>query len=847
MAQDVINKTLGQVSQYNPLSIERGACILAFNCVFHREGIAENRRGFKYYATPTSTDVDAFLQFDGRILAQTTSNLWLDNGSGTFSSVASTTPPSGSVLRSVEAKNNLYVTTSTGVYRLDSISAPTFVEAGVPRPLDLDLTLVTAVGGFVPASTATFPQLGYRAIVSRTDTNANVYYSAPSMRQIVTNSDAANAKNVTVRVYIPSGVTTSDSVLVYRTSTFNATSASEDQCGDEMQLVYVSPVTSTDVTNGYIQFTDVLIDALLGASLYTNASQQGISQENSRPPLAYDVELYKDCVFFGNTSTLQVLNFSIIAIANLSGNVLRIKDGTNTLNLSFGATEDVTIPRAKVFGSSLTAQNIADTAKSICKMINLYASNNFLRAYYVSGASDLPGQIALEARSLSQVAFWLECTDATMAASFSPQPPAFGLGPKADTKSNNSLMYNGLYYSKPDQPEHVPTLNYFPVGSSSKQILRLAALRDSLIIMKEDGVFRLVGNTPNDFSISPLDLTVEVLAPNSVAILGNNVYALSNQGFVSISDSGVEIVSRDITPDVRRLIANPNIATLCSAVGYENEGDYIVSTVSEPSVSVPDMCWVYNYLTKQWSTTDVAFDAAIVEKESNTFYFANSVIQDNSIFKERKDGTDTDYQDYEYDVTITAVGSTTITFTSSSVIPRKGDIIAQTVSGDDFTANIKEITATNGTSYTATVVGDMPGFEAAAATAYRGILMTVKYQPFFAESPHTLKQGRSIAYFPDPVGTQSTATSITVLFESNFDSDITEVLVEGSASNWGSGGWGQFPWGGGGAQYFPTLIPRNKSYFSLLFHGFKHQNAREKCTICTVGINYEQVSDKVGK
>jgi len=123
----------------------------------------------------------------------------------------------------------------------------------------------------------------------------------------------------------------------------------------------------------------------------------------------------------------------------------------------------------------------------------------------------------------------------------------------------------------------------------------------------------------------------------------------------------------------------------------------------------------------------------------------------------------------------------------------------------------------------------------------------VKYHPFFAESPHTLKQGRSIAYFPDPVGTQSTATSITVLFESNFDSDVTEVLVEGSASNWGSGGWGQFPWGGGGAQYFPTLIPRNKSYFSLLFHGFKHSNAREKCTICTVGINFEQVSDKVGR
>jgi len=185
VAQEVINKTLGQVSQYNPLSVERGACITASNCVFHREGIAENRRGFQYYATPTSTDVDAFLQFDGRILAQTASNLWLDNGSGTFSSIASTTPPTGSVLRSVEAKNNSYITTSAGIYRLDSVTSPTFVEAGVPRPLDVNLTLVDRIApavGFIPiavASPADYPQVGYRAIISRTDSNGNVYYSAP--------------------------------------------------------------------------------------------------------------------------------------------------------------------------------------------------------------------------------------------------------------------------------------------------------------------------------------------------------------------------------------------------------------------------------------------------------------------------------------------------------------------------------------------------------------------------------------------------------------------------------------------------------------------------------------------
>lgn len=848
MAQEVITKTLGKVSQYNPLSVERGACIVADNAVFQREGIAQNRRGFSLYATPGATDVEAFLQFGGKILAQTATDLTIDNGSGTFSTIAAAAGPTGSILRSAESKNNLYITTSNGMYRLENSSGSVYKSAGCPKPLDLVVSTTTSASGFLPVQAgAVYPQVGYRAIISRSDTNDNVYYSAPSMRQIVTNTDAANAKNVTVRVYIPGDVVSGDSVLVYRTETFSATSGSVDQCGDEAKLCYVAEVTSTDVTNGYIEFTDVLIDDMLGASLYTNASQQGIAQENSRPPLAYDVEVFKNCLFFGNTSTLQTLTFSLISVTNLTGNVLRITDGTNTVNLQFGATEDATIPQAKVFGATLTTQNIADTAKSICKIINLYTANTYFRAYYVSGAGDLPGQITLEARALSQSPFYLECTNTSMAASLSPQPPTLTNGPRANTESNNSTLQNGLYYSKPDQPEHVPALNFFTVGNASKQILRLASLRDSLIIIKEDGVFRLVGNTPNDFSLSPLDLTVEVIAANSVSVLGNSVYALSNQGFVSISDSGVQIISRDIEPDVAQLIATPGIAALTSATGYENERNYIVSTVSDPSVTVPDICYVYNYLTRQWSTWDYGFDAAIVERESNVYYFANSVIENNAVFKERKAGTTADYQDYSYAITLTAVGTTTVTFTSSTVTPRSGDVIEQDVGGTLYPINIDEVTSTIGSSYTVTVIGDMPPFTTGAATAYRGIKMTIKYHPFYADSPHTLKQGRAIAFFPDPVGLKSTATSIKATFESNFDSSADEIVIDGSASNWGSGPWGSFAWGGGGAQYFPTLIPRNKSYFALLFYGFIHQNAREKCTICTVGINYNSVSDKVGR
>jgi hypothetical protein len=838
VAQDIIEKTLGKVSQFNPMSVEKGSCIVAENCVFEREGVAENRRGHAYYAevgAAPATVVKQFLTYLDTTLIHYDSKIAFDNGTSSPTDYGgSYDAPTGSKIRSAESNRNLYFTTSEGIKRISNVTGTAAVKAGLSRPTVTTLAL-TGASGFLADNTG----VAYRACFVRYDTWGNTYTSEPSLRNVINSFTTGGTRNVTVRIYLTGEITTSDLVQVYRTSGTTVAAATDDNAGDECALVYQINPTSTDITNGYIEFTDSIVDALRGASLYTNASQQGAAQENGLPPLCYDTALFKGSMCFAQTATKERLSVALIATASLTGKTLLIKNGTSTITMAFGAAENAATPQAKVFATGIAAYDIAETAKSICKMLNLYSSNSMVNAYYQSGSGDLPGKILLEGENLGDAEFYLEASDTAIAGMFSPQPPT--TGPATATTSANDTRLNGLYVSKPNQPEHVPALNYYLVGANNKKIKRIAALRDSLIILKEDGVFRLVGGSPSDFSITPLDNTVILKADNSVVVLGNQVFALTNQGIVSISDSGVVIVSRDIEPDIKNLLSYTDLEDYCFGIAYETDRHYILSTKETSSDTEFNICYVYNYLTQAWSTWTFGISAGIVEPTIGKLFFSKTNL--NIVYKERKDNADTDYQDPEFAITITAIGTTSVTFTSSTT-PNAGDVIEQSGQSELITSVVA-----NGTGdYTCQISGLIPSLWAAgAAYVYPGVDMTIKYHPWHAGAPHMLKQVRSVSYFPDPVGSRSSASSIVATVESNFDNSTDEITVDGQAGSWGGSAWGSTPWGGGTGQFFPTLIPVNKSYCAFLMVGFKHINARERISVCTVGLNFEVVGDRVGR
>lgn len=834
MAQDTVTKCLGLVTQYNPLTVSSGALIVADDCTIKRENCIENRRGYDTYGSIGST-ASQMMNYLSRSLVQYSTKVAYDNGSGTFSDYSgSYSPPTGRKMRFLEARSNLYVTTDSGVKVFSDVAGTVARSSGVPRSLEPNLSLNAAGTGFL----STAKQVAYRALIYRTDANANVIFGYPSSRVVISNASGVS-KNIDITIYLVSEVTTGDLIQVYRTAQVTGSSTS-DNSGDEMALIYQAKPSSTDISNGFITFTDSVDDSLRGTALYTNPSQEGILQGNDRPPVSKDLELYKNnFLFYANTSTKQRMNMTLVGTSGLTGKTLTLAGVT----YNFGATEIISgggSPQAKVSATGTAAVDIDLTARSLVNVINRYASNTAIYAYYNTDPTSLPGQISLEERGIGAAAFTANGSDTTIAGMFSPALP---VNPATNTTytSSNSVQKNYLYYSKTQQPEHVPALNNIPVGPATSEILRIVALRDSLVIIKQDGVYRLTGETPSSFSVVPLDLTTICKAADSVVRLSNNVFMLSNQGVVAINDTGVQVVSREIEPSILPLASFSNTSTNTYGIAYESERSYYLSTVATSVDTGATQTFVYNFFTKTWVRHTYPISCGIVEPTNDILYFVKPL--GTTIYKERKSFSGADYADPGLAITITAISGSNVTFTLSSGSPSAGDAISQ------GTLNLLIQSVTGSGPFVATLLYSPPvSLVTGAATLTPGIKMRVVWDAWSAEQPGVLKQSRQAEILTDNIAGNTDLSSLIATFYTDIDGNTDEETITSPAYKWGSSPWGQFPWGGQNDTFaYRTLVPRNKQYFRIMNAGVKHMNALEKISINGISYTYEFISERTSK
>lgn len=424
--------------------------------------------------------------------------------------------------------------------------------------------------------------------------------------------------------------------------------------GDEEGLVYENNPTTADLANGFLTVTDVTPDSFRGANLYTNAnSGEGIAQANNPPPLAKDIAAFKNYTFYANTRTLQTLNVSLLSVANFVDGVstFSISDGTVTNTYTFSSSEDISMKKVLISNAATPAQQVDETAKSLVRVIN-NQDNELVYAYYLSGITDVPGLILLEARQLNSDAFYLNVDDAaTTGVEFSPN-----LLPAGSTVvSNDEVSPNRIYYSKEQQPESVPVLNYIDIGPKDKQILRILALRDSLVVLKEEGVYRLSGLVA-PFSVFPFDFSTNIKATDSAVVLNNLIYVFTNQGITTVSDTNVAIISRPIEDKIISLLGSqyPNFNTATFGISYESDRAYYLFTVKNTSDVYATQCFRYNTFTQTWTSLDLSKRCGIVNFGDDKLYLGPTDI--NYIEQERKLFDRTDYADREYDLAVSSQG-----------------------------------------------------------------------------------------------------------------------------------------------------------------------------------------------
>lgn len=488
---------------------------------------------------------------------------------------------------------------------------------GVPRGMGFNRVVTTTVGttGWLPAAHSA----RYAVTFSLGDPLTNgTQEGAPGMTTVVGNT-TANPVDISTRVPLPVQFNTSATALpadtywlnVYR-SVAQATSLGEPP--SELALVYQKVIDSTDISNGFVQFTDIVPDLARGANLYTNINTgedgtagRGFLNSNEPPPMAKDVATWADCVWLASlldAPTQEVQLVSVGAPGLIAGDTFTVGGVTFTAT----ALPPASTLQFQISGGGSASVNQRETALNLVDAINREPTNTACYAYYTAGVVGQPGRIILRVRTQTS----------TLSASTS-NATAFRIG----TENANTPALNGLAFSKPLQAHAFPTVNFFQLGRGDAEILRIVPYRDSLFVFKQDGLWRVTGTDFRSFSAQEFDLTFRLIAREAVTALDDALYAWGVQGLARITDGGVEYIDAPIHNEVVAAVQNVETTTMTDfawAVGKPRDGVVLffyptsdASDGSDPDNVVPSSAaFVWHARTRAWSLWDLQGDGLAI-------------------------------------------------------------------------------------------------------------------------------------------------------------------------------------------------------------------------------------------
>lgn len=274
------------------------------------------------------------------------------------------------------------------------------------------------------------------------------------------------------------------------------------------------------------------------------------------------------------------------------------------------------------------------TIHSLVRAIN-YDPDSKVSALYLGN-----GKIYLQRRDFSSDPFYTDSTEITDTIAWFPNLSGVNFA------SEDSKSVNALYFSKQDEPESVPLLNVILVGSSDEPILRIIPLRESLYIFKTDGLYRLSGYDKNSFTTALFDSTAILKAPDSVAVLRNQVYFYGTQGVSRVSEVGIEKLSDPIDDKIIPLISTcSQLDKLTFGIAYETDESYMLWTALKASDTIAQVAYRYNLHTESWVEWKISKTCAVLNKVEDILFFGSGI--KNTLEVERKNFDRFDYADRE--------------------------------------------------------------------------------------------------------------------------------------------------------------------------------------------------------
>jgi hypothetical protein len=799
----------GLYTYANPLGQQSppGSMSVALNVNCDQIGVTTTRRGFDFYSANkpfSSGTVTKLFSYENTLYAASSLGQFArDTGAGVWSVYGSgftMQAPSGGFLHQMLAGGNSYFTTSNGIYKLSGVNATAPIPAGAPQALDT-VTVVsgTIASGFLNAQS----QCAYQVVWGYTDDSNLQIVGAPSSAAFAANTQAAGAgnnSNVTLTISMPPFVRQNSTLpwfyQIYRTPNTGSLSVPP---GNNYQMVAQLNPSAGDYTNGFVSYSDTVLDSLLGAFLYTASGQPDVGNPYEQPPLALDAAYFNSMAFYANFTTRQAVLVTLDAVGPASGiqsgDTFTLTDSTSGTAYTYtgGAANNSATRVFKVDTGGTPAANIQATAQNLVSVINQDPNNTLFYAQYTSGYSGLPGQISLAAQNLSQSAFYVTSSRTTC---WTPTVPSSG----ASYASSATTVTNQLQVSQVSKPESCPPSFIIPVGSPNYSIARIIPVRTALIVVKpEEGVFQITGSTPTTLTVTTLDTTAYINGSETMAPLNNAGYFFTTQGVMLVNESGCEIMSRNVQGDILALSSSQytNFESLAFAVGYQSDNAYILFLQANPQDTYSTLQYRYNWITQAWTTWDLQVTAAVVNPADDRLYLATP---DGYVLRERKTYTNTDYADVTRTVTINSIGTNQFTLASALNV-NVGDEISQINGGTNYTCSVTAVNPITGVVSVSTTSGFVTG----TASDTNAINSIVTFTPTNCGYPAFIKKFTTWSFEFTSIGFTTATAAFTTDF---YPTQESVTLMPKFADTWGTFPWGTVQWG------VTTAVPQAISTYS---------------------------------
>jgi len=764
------------ITNANTLETDQIGLSDAKNLVFSRPNLVSGCRGFKQLAGTTSAGKQLFTNGEDRWLLNST-GLALYAGSD-WGSVAACVPPSGSLMTASFSGDRNFFTTSTGVKAWENGA---LLPAGVPPALDI-ATSVTGTSGFL----ANGNKVSYTYVFSR-QTSVRLLVGSPAFGIELTNS-SGGTRNVALTMTIPSSITTSHQVQVYRTVQSTASNA-------EYYYVKSLSIAAGDITAGFLSFTDTILDTQLGAALYTNASQEGILAQNEPPPACKVLGSFQGTTFFANVSRPAEKLLKLLLTPS-------VNDTIAIAGVTFTAKAAETIASG-FFDQSGTLEN---TARSLCRVINQYASSTSVYARYLGA-----GLIFLQGRALTVTSLTIT---PSVAATWDIQD-----GRPIEEK-------NKVYCSKPGEPDAVPSQNFATIAGVAAEVTAMVFTPVHIFICTSEGIFGSSEPYLPTAQIVVIDATLVVPNPFLVSPAEAGAYVLSREGLFKVTPQGSERLDYFLK-NYEDILDFDALSVRGFMLNYTVDRNLIVALPQTDDAESDLTWWVFSTLVQEWTYMDRIDHSAI-------FYQGKlNSLQSDQTFVERKERNRSDFANREYAVVISSVADDVVELVDASEAIEGYSLVQGSYEG--------QILSIDGNFLTLDV--SFP-WDLSTATLLEPLEYRLETTEITVGDATLLKK-----FTEQTVLMQDAAFSnIRMDWKSDRSQLFQEVnAVGGTASGWGLPAWGIFPWGGfpGGPRPIRVLIPLNMQRGMWLQCGVRLKVAKQYFSFAGLHLNVYQTTTKI--